>query len=96
MAGLAWVMMALALWHFAIWVPDKFWGGIAGAFVGAAIGGFLSGLVLRGFTVPGNDDLKFIDAIVSIPGALIGMGLFYLEGIRRDRGEGDLGPVGTR
>jgi len=88
MAALAWVMMALALWHFTIWLPDRFWGGIAGAFVGAVIGGFISGLILRGFTVPGNDELEFIDALVSLPGAIIGMGLFYAEGIRRDRLEG--------
>jgi hypothetical protein len=93
MAGLAWVMMALALWHFAIWLPDRFYGGIAGAFVGALIGGFLSGLVLRGFTVPGNDDLEFIDAVVGIPGALIGMGIFYVIGVRS---EPDVGAVGTR
>ncbi len=96
MGGLAWVMSALALWHFAIWVPDRFWGGIAGAFVGALIGGFLSGLILRGFHVPGNDDLELADAFVSLPGALLGMGAFYLEGMRRDREFAEMGPVGTR
>ncbi|HEX6391737.1 MAG TPA: hypothetical protein VFZ89_19885 [Solirubrobacteraceae bacterium] len=98
MAAMAWVMMALALWHFAIWLPDRFWGGIAGAFVGALIGGLVSGFVLRGFTVPGNDDLELIDAFVSLPGAILGMGLFYLEGMRRDRlsGESSIGSVGTR
>jgi len=96
MAAIAWVMMALALWHFAIWLPDRFWGGIAGAFVGALVGGLLSGLALRGFTVPGNDDLELADAFVSLPGAVVGMGLFYLEGMRRDRGVEDLGPTGTR
>ena len=38
MGMLAWVMMGLALWHFTIWLPDRFWGGIVGAFVGALIG----------------------------------------------------------
>jgi hypothetical protein len=96
MAALAWVMMALALWHFAIWLPDRFWGGIAGAFVGALIGGLLSGLVLRGFTVPGNDDLKLIDAFVSLPGAVVGMGILYLEGMRRERGDDHVPITGTR
>ena len=41
MAMFAWIMMGLALWHFAIFIPDRFWGGIVGAFMGALIGGAL-------------------------------------------------------
>ena len=37
-------MMGLAIWHFTIWLPDRFWGGIVGAFVGALIGAVLFGL----------------------------------------------------
>ena len=33
MAVLAWVMMGLAIWHFTIFVDDRFWGGIVGAFI---------------------------------------------------------------
>ena len=28
-------MMGLAIWHFTIFLPDRFWGGIVGAFLGA-------------------------------------------------------------
>jgi hypothetical protein len=28
MTALVWVMMGIALWHFAIFVPDHFWSGI--------------------------------------------------------------------
>ena len=56
MAMLVWVMMGLALWHFTIFLPDRFWGGIVGAFLGALIGAVLFGLVVNGFTVPGEDD----------------------------------------
>ena len=38
MAMLVWVMMGIALWHFTIFVPDRFWGGIVGAFLGALFG----------------------------------------------------------
>ena len=31
-------MMGLALWHFTIFVPDRFWAGIVGAFLGALFG----------------------------------------------------------
>ena len=83
MAALAWVMMGLALWHFAIWLPDRFWGGIVGAFLGALLGAAIFGFVVNGFTVPGQDDTHVLQALEAIPGALIGMGLVYLEGMRR-------------
>jgi len=38
MSIFVWVMMGIALWHFTVWVPDKFWGGIVGAFVAASLG----------------------------------------------------------
>ena len=31
MAVLAWVMIGLSLWHFTIFLPDRFWGGIVAA-----------------------------------------------------------------
>ena len=36
--GLVWVMMGIAVWHFAVFVPDRFWGGIVGAFGAAGWG----------------------------------------------------------
>ena len=56
MAMLVWAMMGLALWHFTIFLPDRFWGGIVGAFLGALFGAILIGLIVNGFTVPGQDD----------------------------------------
>ena len=46
-------MMGLALWHFTIWLPDRFWGGIVGALLGALIGSALFGWIVNGFSVPG-------------------------------------------
>ena len=54
MGMLAWVMMGLALWHFTIFLPDRFWGGIVGAFLGALLGGVAFGFIVNGFTVPGR------------------------------------------
>jgi hypothetical protein len=85
MGVLAWVMMGLALWHFTIWLPDRFWGGIVGAFIGALAGAVLFGLIIHGFTIPGRSDTTIVTALEGIPGAVIGMGLVYLEGIRRLR-----------
>ncbi len=85
MGLLAWVMMGLAIWHFTIWLPDEWWGGIVGAFFGALIGAALFGLIIHGFTIPGRHDTTIITALEGIPGALIGLGLVYLEGMRRTR-----------
>jgi hypothetical protein len=81
---LAWVMMGLALWHFTIWLPDRYWGGIVGAFVGAIVGAVLFGLAVNGFVIPGRHDTTIATALEAIPGALIGMALVYAEGVRRE------------
>jgi hypothetical protein len=85
MGMLAWVIMGLALWHFTIWLPDHFWGGIVGALLGAIAGAALFGLIIHGFSVPGRHTTHLVTALEGIPGALIGMALVYLEGIRRER-----------
>jgi hypothetical protein len=84
MGMLAWVMMGLAIWHFTIWLPDRFWGGIVGAFLGALIGSALFGFIVSGFVIPGRHDTDLVTALEAIPGALIGIGLVYLEGARRE------------
>ena len=43
MALLVWTMVGLALWHFTVFLPDKFWAGIVGAFLGALVGSILFG-----------------------------------------------------
>jgi hypothetical protein len=85
MGMLAWVMMGLAIWHFTIWLPDHFWGGIVGAFVGALVGAALFGLIVNGFQIPGRHTTDVLTVLEAIPGALIGIGLVYWEGIRRER-----------
>ena len=84
MGALAWAMMGLALWHFTIWLPDRFWGGIVGAFVGALIGSIVFGLIVNGGTIPGRHDTEIVTALEAIPGAILGMAAVYLEGIRRE------------
>ena len=38
MSMLVWVMMGIAIWHFTIFFPDRFYGGIVGAFLAAIFG----------------------------------------------------------
>ncbi len=75
MGLLAWAMMGLAIWHFTIWLPDRYWGGIVGAFVGAIIGAVLVGLIIHGFSIPGTHTTHLSAALEGIPGALIGIAL---------------------
>jgi hypothetical protein len=56
-----------------------------GAFVGALVGAVLFGLAVNGFQIPGRHDTHIVTALEAIPGALIGIGLVYFEGLRRER-----------
>jgi hypothetical protein len=82
---LAWVVMGLALWHFTIWLPDRSWGGIVGAFLGALVGAVLFGLIVNGFSIPGRHATHISTALEAIPGALIGMAIVYLVGVHQER-----------
>ena len=46
MSLVVWVMMGIAVWHFTVFVPDRFWGGIVGAFLAAFVSSALFGLAL--------------------------------------------------
>jgi uncharacterized membrane protein YeaQ/YmgE (transglycosylase-associated protein family) len=82
MSMLVWVMMGIALWHFTVFLPDRFWGGIVGAFIAAIIGAVLVGLIINGFSVPGRHDTHIGAALEAIPGALIGLAASYFYGDR--------------
>jgi hypothetical protein len=84
MGMLAWVMMGLALWHFTIFLPDRFWGGIVGAFLGALAGAIIFGLIVNGLTVPGRDDTHLLTALEAVPGTVAGIAAMYFEGVRRE------------
>jgi hypothetical protein len=85
MAALVWVMVGLAIWHFTVFLPDHFWAGIVGAFLGAVIGSILFGLALHGFDMPSRDDTDILTAFEGIPGAIIGMAVVYWYGYRQER-----------
>jgi ABC-type xylose transport system permease subunit len=85
MGLLAWSMMGLAIWHFTVFLPDRFWGGIVGAFVGALIGAVVVAFLISGLHVPGRDDTDIVTVLYAIPGTLIGLAAVYYEGVRRER-----------
>ena len=57
MALLVWFTMGIALWHFTVFLPDRFWQGIVGAFIGATVGAVIFGSIVadRGRQRPRRD-----------------------------------------
>ncbi len=88
MAAVVWFVVGISLWHFTIWVPDRFWGGIVGAFLGAIAGAMASGAIgqiASGKTI-GNTDLATV--LAAVPGTLIGLAVVYAIGMRADLAQG--------
>jgi len=87
MALLVWVMVGLAIWHFTIFLPDRFWGGIIGAFLGCVIGAVAFGIIIS-TGIPPRDDTDLVTAVESIPGVLIGLAVVWFIGVRQEAAEG--------
>jgi hypothetical protein len=86
---LVWVMMAIAIWHFTVFLPDHFWGGIVGALLVAIAGAVLFGLVIHGFDIPGQDDTNILAAFEAVVGSLIGLAAGYWYGLRQESAHGE-------
>ncbi len=82
MAALVWFTMGVALWHFTVFVPDRFWGGIVGAFIGAASGAMVSGAVAQIALGNGIGTTTIATALYAVPGTLIGLAIVYAVGVR--------------
>jgi uncharacterized membrane protein YeaQ/YmgE (transglycosylase-associated protein family) len=80
MSLFVWVMMGIALWHFTVFVPDKFWGGIVGAFLAAIVGAVIFGFAIAGFKIIGRHDLDISAAFEAIPGAVIALAASWYYG----------------
>jgi hypothetical protein len=82
MALLVWFTMGIALWHFTVFLPDRFWQGIVGAFVGSVLGAILFGLVVELISGKGLGDTDLATALTAIPGVAIGLAVVYAIGVR--------------
>jgi hypothetical protein len=83
-----WVLIGMAAWHFSVLVPDRFWGGIIGAFGAAVAGALLSGYLLPGPGIPVSNPPGTGAAVWAMPGSVIALLVSYLYGARRDRSRG--------
>jgi len=85
MALLVFFTMGIALWHFTVFLPDHFWQGIVGAFVGSVLGALIFGLIVQEISGRGLGDTDFGTALIAIPGVAIGLGIVYLLGLRSEQ-----------
>jgi hypothetical protein len=84
MALLVWFTMGIALWHFTVFLPDRFWQGIVGAFIGSTIGAVVFGLIVETASGKGLGDTDLGTALTAIPGVLIGLAIVYAIGVRQE------------
>jgi ABC-type Fe3+ transport system permease subunit len=82
MAMVVWFTMGIALWHFTVFLPDRFWQGIVGAFVGAVLGSVIFGLIVQQASGKSLGDTDLGTALLAIPGTAIGLAIVYAIGVR--------------
>jgi hypothetical protein len=85
MALLVWFTMGIALWHFTVFLPDHFWQGIVGAFLGAVIGAIVFGLIVETIGGRGLGDTDLATALTAVPGVAIGLAVVWAIGVRAAR-----------
>ncbi len=85
MALLVWFMMGIALWHFTVFLPDHFWQGIVGAFLGATIGAVIFGGIVEIISGKGLGETDVGTALTAIPGVAIGLAIVWAIGLRQEQ-----------
>lgn len=85
MALLVWFTMGIALWHFTVFLPERFWQGIVGAFIGATLGAVIFGGIVEIISGKGLGDTDVTTALTAIPGVVIGLAVIWAIGVRQER-----------
>jgi hypothetical protein len=85
MALLVWFTMGIALWHFTVFLPDRFWQGIIGAFLGAVIGAVVFGGIVEIVSGRGLGNTDLATALTAVPGVAIGLAIIWVIGVRAER-----------
>lgn len=85
MALVVFFIMGIALWHFTVFIPDRFWQGIVGAFLGAVLGSIIFGLIVQEASGKTLGETDVSTALISVPGVLIGLAIVYAIGVRSEQ-----------
>jgi hypothetical protein len=87
MALLVWFTMGIALWHFTVFLPDRFWQGIVGAFLGSVIGAMVFGAIVEVATGKSLGSTDLGTALTAIPGVALGLAVVWALGVRAQRAQ---------
>jgi hypothetical protein len=85
MALVVFFTMGIALWHFTVFVPDRFWQGIVGAFIGSVLGAIVFGMIVQEASGKSLGETDLGTALVAVPGVLIGLAIVYAIGVRSEQ-----------
>ena len=85
MALLVWFTVGIALWHFTVFLPDRFWQGIVGAFIGSVCGAVLFGAITLAFSGKSLGDTDLGTALIAVPGVAIGLAVVWALGVRAEQ-----------
>ena len=82
MSLFVWVLIGMALWHFTVLLPDRFYGGIIGALLAAVAGAVLTGYLLPEPGLPPDNPPGLQEALWPLPGSLAALAAAYWWGSR--------------
>ncbi len=85
MSLLVYFTMGIALWHFTVFLPDRFWQGIVGAFLGSTLGAVIFGGAVEIASGKGVGETDITTAFVAIPGVVIGLAIVWVIGVRSEQ-----------
>jgi hypothetical protein len=84
-AALVWFTTGVALWHFTVFIPDRFWAGIVGALLGASFGAMVTGAIGQILTGDSIGQTGIETVLFAIPGTALGLLAVYAIGVRQER-----------
>lgn len=84
MAALVWFTTGVALWHFTVFIPDRFWSGIVGALLGAVIGAMITGAIAQILIGDSLGQTGIETVLFAIPGTVAGLAVVYWIGARQE------------
>ena len=84
MAALVWFTTGVALWHFTVFLPDRFWGGIVGALLGASAGAMITGAIGQIALGRGIGETDMATVLLAVPGVALGLAIVYTIGVRSE------------
>lgn len=77
MAIVVFLTLALAIWHFTVFLPERFWLGIIGALLAAILGALFSGLVLQTILGRSLGETDALTLLLPLPGIILFLALAY-------------------